>query len=450
MDGRGKMTSEKEEKGKEKSFRELRSAAEVKAKKGGDTTTEMAQRDPRALIHELQVHQIELEMQNEELQRAHVELRELYEKFRDLYDFAPVSYFTLDNDGRIVDANLAAVSLLGVDRRHLRKAPFNAFIRSSSLRGFQRFIRDIFLSDEKQKCEVDLILSKRATGRAIIEGIAITGAYGKKKEIRIALMDITALRRAEEALKKAHDELEKKVEERTAELREKDRMLLLQSRQAAMGEMIGNIAHQWRQPLNALGLTVQSLLFMSDTDLKHDVIESTVSEGMRIINNMSQTIDDFRNFFRPDRGKSQFHLDFAVAKSLSLIGDSLRSRRIAVQVVKNGDPLVTGFPNEFFQAVVNILLNARDAFEERNIEDPRLVVVVGAKDGRGVVTIADNAGGISEDIIDKIFEPYFTTKGPDKGTGVGLFMARSIIEKSMGGKLSVRNTDDGAEFRIEV
>ena len=234
------------------------------------------------------------------------------------------------------------------------------------------------------------------------------------------------------------------------ELRAKDQLLMQQSRQAAMGEMIGNIAHQWRQPLNAIGLTVQSLLFINDAgELGKDVLEGTVKSAMEIINYMSSTIDDFRNFFRPDRERVPFHLESAVTRSLGLIGASLKERGITIDIVKNADPLVIGFPNEFSQALINILLNARDAFEERRVKKPRLVIVVDkTNNGVGVVTVNDNAGGIAEDIIDKVFEPYFTTKRPDKGTGVGLFMAKSIIEKSMGGSLTVRNTGNGAEFRM--
>jgi signal transduction histidine kinase len=165
---------------------------------------------------------------------------------------------------------------------------------------------------------------------------------------------------------------------------------------------------------------------------------------------MSQTIDDFRNYFRPDKEKLPFSVREAVDRTLSLIRDSFSSRPIQVEVISLDEPpIITGYVNEYCQVLLNILLNARDAFHLHK-EDAKVVITIGSEKERAVVTIADNAGGIPEDIMDKIFEPYFTTKGPDKGTGVGLFMSKAIIEKSMGGKITARNTGEGAEFRIEV
>jgi signal transduction histidine kinase len=123
---------------------------------------------------------------------------------------------------------------------------------------------------------------------------------------------------------------------------------------------------------------------------------------------------------------------------------------IAIETRAMGDPVIHGYPNEFSQVLINILLNARDAIEERKVDNPRVTITIDTKDDKAVVIIADNAGGIPEEIMDKIFDPYFTTRGPDKGTGLGLFMSKIIIEKNMNGALTVRNTGEGAEFRIEV
>ena len=133
-----------------------------------------------------------------------------------------------------------------------------------------------------------------------------------------------------------------------------------------------------------------------------------------------------------------------------MIDDSFKSQHIAVEVVAKAEPAVFGYQNEYAQVLLNILNNARDALTERGTKDPKVTITIGAEGDRAVVTIADNAGGIPEEIMDKIFDPYFTTKGPQTGTGVGLFMSKTIIEKNMGGRLSARNTADGAEFRIEV
>jgi len=253
------------------------------------------------------------------------------------------------------------------------------------------------------------------------------------------------------ALRSLNQELEKRVKERTAELREKDQLLLLQSRQAAMGEMIGNIAHQWRQPLNTLGLTIQQLpLFYDLGELTREFLAQNVGSSMDLIQHMSQTIDDFRNYFRPDKEKVEFKVHDALLNSLALLEGSLQSPQISIEIVLKADPVIYGFRNEFAQVLLNILNNARDALTAKEIDAPRVTITIFTAGERSVVTIADNAGGIPEGIIGKIFDPYFTTKGPQQGTGVGLFMSKSIIEKNMGGRLKVRNIDAGAEFRIEV
>ena len=235
------------------------------------------------------------------------------------------------------------------------------------------------------------------------------------------------------------------------ELREKDHLLMYQSRLAAMGEMIGNIAHQWRQPLNTLGLAVQDLSLSYELgEFTKELLDSRVDKAMEVINHMSRTIDDFRNFFRPDKQQEPFRVSRVIDNTLSLIGGSFRSLHIRVEVETGTDPVVIGYPNEFSQVLLTILNNARDALSERAPDEPVIRIALHEEQGVTIVTIRDNAGGIPEQILDKIFDPYFTTKGPEQGTGLGLFMAKTIIESNMGGRLTVANSEDGAEFRIEV
>jgi len=298
--------------------------------------------------------------------------------------------------------------------------------------------------------------------------------------------DITETRRIKEQMEQANIILEQRVSERTAELsqsverlqqeinerigmwqalqseitghlsvqaelREKELMLLQQSRLAAMGEMIGNIAHQWRQPLNLLGLLAQDLSMTHKAGkFSAEYLQNNVDKTLETIQHMSQTIDDFRNFFRPYKEKIDFRVLDVVEKTISLLKGSLNAQQIRTEINRAGDPVVHGYPNELSQVLLNILINARDAFAAREVKGPRIAIDVDLEGNSTVVTITDNAGGIPESIIDKIFDPYFTTKGPDKGTGVGLFMSKTIIEKSMGGSLSVRNVGCGAQFRIEL
>lgn len=297
--------------------------------------------------------------------------------------------------------------------------------------------------------------------RNMLEELVLKRTSQLNETIMKLELEVLQRTRAETALQKMNEELEIKVEERTEELamqneelqetylelemqteeriraieelREKEQLLIHQSRQAAMGEMIGNIAHQWRQPLNALGLTVQQLLLLYDLgEFNRDCLDKNILQSMELIKHMSRTIDDFRNYFRPDKEKDDFKVSEAVASTLSLIKDSFKNKNIAVEVVAKDEPVIFGYRNEYAQVLLNILSNASDALTERNIKDPRVTITACSADDRTVVTISDNAGGIPEEIVNKIFDPYFTTKGPHGGTGVGLFMSKIIIEKNIG------------------
>jgi C4-dicarboxylate-specific signal transduction histidine kinase len=159
---------------------------------------------------------------------------------------------------------------------------------------------------------------------------------------------------------------------------------------------------------------------------------------------------NFRNYFRPDKEIADFKVAETITNTLSFIEDSFKKQNISIEVFAKNDPAIHGYRNEYMQVLLNILNNARDVLTEREIDDPKVTISIGMEGDRAVVRISDNAGGIPKEIINKIFDPYFTTKGPQQGTGVGLFMSKTIIEKNMDGRLSVCNIANGAEFRIEV
>lgn len=256
---------------------------------------------------------------------------------------------------------------------------------------------------------------------------------------------------AQEELELLNHSLEERVAAAVSDLRRKDQLLIQQSRLAAMGEMINNIAHQWRQPLNNIGLIVQNLqISFSSGSISQEELESEVGKAMAVIMHMSRTVDDFRNFFREDKEKRQFVVNGVVSRTLEFVSAALESRNIQVAVESDEEVVATGYQNEYAQVLLNVISNASETSVERRMDEPRIIISISRKDGRSLVCVRDNCGGIPDEIMPKIFDPYFTTRAPDKGTGIGLYMSKVIIEQNMGGSLTVRNADGGAEFRIEV
>jgi C4-dicarboxylate-specific signal transduction histidine kinase len=269
----------------------------------------------------------------------------------------------------------------------------------------------------------------------------MAAAHRTERELQLKQQELEALNRS----------LEQRVREELERNREKEHLLIQQSRLAAMGEMIGNIAHQWRQPLNVVGLLVQSLPeARRNGELTEESLDETVRQAMEVIGYMSRTINDFRNFFRPDKGKADFFVQEVVDRSISFLQPHLHYHNIEITVRITDGLSMSGYPNEYAQVLINILGNAKDIFLERCTENPAIAITAHREGERTVVTIADNAGGVPEEILPRIFDPYFTCKRSGDGTGLGLYMSKTIIEKNMRGLLTARNTGSGAEFRIEV
>jgi C4-dicarboxylate-specific signal transduction histidine kinase len=392
----------------------------------------------------LQLNEFKLQSANEELQAQNEELQLQSEELQAQSEELQVQSEELNNQ------NLEMLRLWEINKKSedtLRKS-----------------------AAELQSINTELLNSRRATMNMMQDAIISRNQAEEMSHKLQHEVDVRTM--AEVKLKQMNDDLEKLVDVRTYELkntletlkaetverintmetlREKERMLIQQSRQAALGEMIGNIAHQWRQPLNTLGLYTQSLgVFYGAPNFNKELLDNAIAKSMNIIKHMSKTIDDFRDYFRPEKEKADFYVTEAIKSTLSLLEGNFHNPKITVDFVEHDNPVINGYQNEFAQVFLNILNNARDAIIERVIVDARIIITISSENDCAVVTVADNAGGIPDEIIGKVFDPYFTTKGPQSGTGIGLFMSKSIIEKNMGGKLTVRNTDTGAEFRIEV
>lgn len=379
----------------------------------------------------------------------------VFENMRDLV-------IIIDENYRIFDINPAASEFLGSAGSLLGKTASEAL----------PFLSNIFELYDKQDGTLPVIpLEKDKETRYFdLRFSSLPKQNQTSSGLIVFLHDITDRKIAED---KADSERKIRTEQ--------ERLLIQQTKLAAMGEMLGAIAHQWRQPLNALALLLQD---MEDAykygEIDGNYLDKNVHKAMSQIQFLSKTIDDFRNFFRQDKEKSLFNVKEVIYELLNLISIQFKNYNIVVQVEfhmkKSGgmyygkrifdnvfetsdsldtDLIVEGYPNEFKQVILNIITNAKDAIIESQTQGAlgekgkiRFKIYNDAKNI--VIEISDNGKGIPDDIIDRIFEPYFTTKDEHLGTGIGLYMSKVIIENNMNGSLTASSDAEGAHFLIKL
>jgi two-component system, NtrC family, C4-dicarboxylate transport sensor histidine kinase DctB len=255
----------------------------------------------------------------------------------------------------------------------------------------------------------------------------------------------------EDELKSLNDTLSMKVENGIEEGKQKDRKILQQAKLARIGSMISMIAHQWRQPLSELSgilMELETATRFKKADEKH--ILTAIEKSDKMIEFMSNTIDDFRNFYKPDKIKEEFLVSTSCKNAINIIDATLKNCDISLNINIKDDKKIFGYPTEFAQVVLNILSNAKDILVEKKIKNPRIDINIDSKGILSIITIKDNAGGIHEKNLELIFDPYYSTKDTSKGTGLGLYISKLIIERNMGGELSVYNDEEGAVFKIVV
>lgn len=249
-------------------------------------------------------------------------------------------------------------------------------------------------------------------------------------------------------LQKENLDLEKRFQIEVEKSREKDHILIQQSRLAAMGEMVANIGHQWRHPLNSLSSLIHDVKeALEFGEINEHYIDRFIRESMVQIQHMSQTINDFRKFYRPNKEICAFSLADSIEDALAIFSSSLRNHDIKVEFEYRGQPLAYGFPNEFSQAVLNILTNARDAFVAKGIKNRILQINISSQGRLLSAEFTDNAGGFDPSFVHKMFDAYFTTR--QQGTGLGLYMTKTILE-NMGGTVTAENVENGARFSLSV
>jgi C4-dicarboxylate-specific signal transduction histidine kinase len=250
-------------------------------------------------------------------------------------------------------------------------------------------------------------------------------------------------------LEEQNKELEKLINLEVEKNRQKDKIMFQQNKMAAMGEMLNNIAHQWRQPLmeiSSLFIPIQAKIDF-DLDIDKKELNQTIIKLNEITKYMSNTIDDFKNFFATTKEKEEFKLSSQINASLNILSSSLKNNNIMLDIIVKKNPTVYGYKNEYTQVLINIINNAKDILIQRKIKNPKIIITIDEAEDEVIICVEDNGGGVKVKPIENIFKPFFTYEKMN-GTGIGLFMSKLIIENNMNGRLWVENKKDGALFKI--
>ncbi|MDD2540378.1 MAG: CHASE domain-containing protein [Desulfuromonadaceae bacterium] len=332
---------------------------------------------------------------------------------------------------------------------NLKPIEFRIITRDGPIRWIGHICRPIFDVDGSPMGQraSNLDITEQKLGEIALheQKMQLEAEIGERQKVQEALVS------EQLKLEELNRTLETRVAEAVLQLRQNDQLMLLKNRQATMGEMIHNIAHQWRQPLNSLGLILQNIQceFVAG-QMTVEQMTGDIKDVMELIHFMSKTVDDFRNFFKEDTEIVCFSVQDSIKNAVTLVRATLADHGIALVVAQDIDIQINGHPNEYAQVLLNLLSNAKDVLVERAISNPTITIKSECLGDHSVVTVSDNAGGICDSAIGRVFDPYFTTKPKGKGSGVGLHMSKTIIEEHMGGRLTVANVGEGAQFRIEV
>jgi len=392
-------------------------------------------------------------------------IRDSREELDDLYNNAPCGYHSLNKDGMLVRMNGTELGRLGYSREALvGQIKFVDLVTPTDRNKFEESFSLLKEQGRVNDLELGLVRSDGSILPVSLNATVLYGEDGSFLLSRSTTYDITERKETERKLNELNINLALRVDEEIGRRMMNERLLARNARLSAIGEMIGAIAHQWRQPLATLGATIQSITMAWEKRCIDDAfLENAESDAQMQLNYMSDTIEDFRNFFSHDKVIEEFDVRERIQEVVLLVAPKFANSGVDLQVVDNSPGcslMIKGYQNEFKQSVLNLISNSFDAIMskadpgERSdgaVEHSGLIVIsLSAEEDIVVVEVQDNGCGIPDEYADKIFEPYFTSKSADKGSGIGLYMARLIIEESIGGRLDFRSGPDGTVFRIEV
>lgn len=327
-----------------------------------------------------------------------------------------------------------------------------SFGQLTSVSGFYGY-GEFFTTKEKS-----LFLNQSVAVLCLSESLDVHAKKLHFKEIREEGDDLQIMRAlshiakvSAQELQELNQKLEARVRDEVQKNRKKDGIMIHNSRLAQMGEMMSLIAHQWRQPLNAISATSTGLHVKIELGrYDESFFLSSLDKIEEYVKHLSTTVDDFTNFFKPSKRTEETSIGYIIERSLFIMSASLNKNSIVVHVIDDTQNSLKTYPNEVIQVVINLVKNAENVLLKRKIKNPEISIYTYEKQDKHIIEVKDNAGGIEADIIDKIFEPYFTTKNHESSTGLGLYMSKFIIQESCRGSLDVKNDITGACFTITL
>lgn len=414
----------------------------------------------------------ELKEANENALDQNKIINSLYKRFKSMFqDHHSVMFLVEPRQGRVVDANKAALEFLNLDKKQVQKMKISDIslmteeqveniLQRSISEGLKNYISKFKIFDVTYDIEIQA------------SPIEIDG----RKLLFAICYDVTEKVEIENKLKEMNKNLENMATEEAEKRQKQEHLLIQQSKMSSVGEVLSAIIHQWKQPMTAISYLMQDIsdsCSRGSTDKAY--LQNISEEALNQINYMNQTVEDFRRFLMPSKSKENFNITNEVVSVIGILYKQIEKDNISVSVtivneekdvvnyqagkllnLENLDIdtscfLSHGYPSEFKQVLMNVIHNSRDAINEKDESSisGKINVVVSCIDDYIEISVADNAGGIPPEILDKVFEPYFTTK-ETSGTGIGLYMSKSIIESHMDGEITAENSDLGALFTIKL
>lgn len=388
-----------------------------------------------------------------------LKLKESEAKFRTLFDIAPVFLNSFDKNGKIILWNKECEKTFGwtFDEIKNKKDSLSLFyddpkVCEDVMKSFENISDSFEEWHPKTKNGETLIVKwaniKLPNGEIINIGLDITQQRNYEISIREKALE---LKFAKSQLENLNSSLEKRIEDEIKKNTKQQHMIMQQNKLAQMGEMIENIAHQWRQPLAQINSSIILIdAILEKHNFKDTLVENKLTEIESLTSYMSKTISDFKNFFNPNKKKTIFNVEEAIQKANDVLKGLINSHHIQMEINIEKDLKINSYLGELQQVILIIINNSIDAFIHMNIHFPKILINAYTDNESLVIHIEDNALGINSDLLDKIFEPYFTTKHKAQGTGLGLYIAKMIVENSLLGFLSVENKQNGACFTIKI